>query len=181
VRESFDWEHGVFLGSIMSSETTAAAFGEVGKLRFDPMGMLPFCGYNMADYWAHWLDVGRSMTADKRPHIFYVNWFRRDSDGRFLWPGFGENSRVLEWMFRRCDGQGGAQATAIGWLPTPADLDTKGLDISEAVLADVLTVDAEAVLREVPQLEEHFARFGDRLPTVLSEQLATSKQRLEAS
>jgi phosphoenolpyruvate carboxykinase (GTP) len=181
VRESFDWEHGVFLGSIMSSETTAAAFGEVGKLRFDPMGMLPFCGYNMADYWAHWLDVGRSMTADKRPHIFYVNWFRRGSDGRFLWPGFGENSRVLEWMFRRCDGQGEAQDTAIGWLPTPADLDTSGLDISEADLAEVLTVDAEAVLQEVPQLEEHFARFGDRLPTVLSEHLATSKQRLQAS
>ena len=181
VREAFDWEHGVFLGSIMSSETTAAAFGEVGKLRFDPLGMLPFCGYNMADHWAHWLDVGRSLAPDLRPHIFYVNWFRRAPDGRFLWPGFGENSRVLEWMFRRCDGQGGAQRTAIGWLPKPADLDTSGLDISEADLADLLTVDADAVLREVPQLEEHFARFGDRLPLELSEQLATSRQRLEAS
>ena len=106
VREAFDWSHGVFMGSIMSSETTAAAFGEVGKLRFDPFAMLPFCGYNMADYWAHWLDVGRATTPEALPRIFYVNWFRRDADGRFLWPGFGENSRVLEWMFRRCDGDG---------------------------------------------------------------------------
>ena len=181
VREAFDWEHGVFLGSIMSSETTAAAFGEVGKLRFDPFGMLPFCGYNMADYWAHWLEVGHAASEEKLPRIFYVNWFRRDADGRFLWPGFGENSRVLEWMFRRCDGEGAAQETAIGWLPLPADLDTSGMDISDSDLAELLDVDVSAWSREVPQLEEHFARFGDRLPTELSSRLATLRQRLEAS
>ena len=173
VREAFDWEHGVFLGSIMSSETTAAAFGEVGKLRFDPFGMLPFCGYNMADYWAHWLEVGHATSEEKLPRIFYVNWFRRDADGRFLWPGFGENSRVLEWMFRRCDGEGAARETAIGWLPLPADLDTSGMDISDSDLAELLDVDVSAWSREVPQLEEHFARFGDRLPTELSSRLAT--------
>ena len=181
VREAFDWEHGVFLGSIMSSETTAAAFGEVGKLRFDPFGMLPFCGYNMADYWAHWLEVGHAASEEKLPRIFYVNWFRRDADGRFLWPGFGENSRVLEWMFRRCDGEGAARETAIGWLPLPADLDTSGMDISDSDLAELLDVDVSAWSREVPQLEEHFARFGDRLPTELSSRLATLRQRLEAS
>jgi len=181
VREAFDWEHGVFLGSIMSSETTAAAFGEVGKLRFDPFGMLPFCGYNMADYWAHWLEVGHAASEEKLPRIFYVNWFRRDADGRFLWPGFGENSRVLEWMFRRCDGEGAARETAIGWLPLPADLDTSGMDISDSDLAELLDVDVSAWSREVPQLEEHFARFGDRLPTELSSRLTTLRQRLEAS
>ena len=181
VREAFDWEHGVFLGSTMSSETTAAAFGEVGKLRFDPFGMLPFCGYNMADYWGHWLDVGRATSADKLPRIFYVNWFRRDGDGRFLWPGFGENSRVLEWMFRRCDDQAAAQETAIGWLPAPSDLDTSGLEIAASDLDELLDVDVVAWSREMPQLEEHYERFGDRLPTELAEQLATLKQRLDAS
>jgi phosphoenolpyruvate carboxykinase (GTP) len=179
VREAFDWEHGVFLGSIMSSEMTAAAFGEVGKLRFDPFGMLPFCGYNMADYWAHWLEVGRATTTDKLPRVFYVNWFRRDAEGRFLWPGFGENSRVLEWMFRRCDGEGDAQETAIGRLPPATDLDLTGLDIAGEDLDALLDVDAAAWLREVPQLEEHYARFGDRLPAELSSQLATLRARLE--
>jgi len=179
VRESFDWSHGVFMGSIMSSETTAAAFGEVGKLRFDPFAMLPFCGYNMADYWGHWLDVGRATTPDKLPRIFYVNWFRRDADGRFLWPGFGENSRVLEWMFRRCDGDATARETPIGWLPAPGDLDTTGLDVTVDDLVELLRVDAPAWAREVPQLEEHYARFGDRLPPELAEHLATLGRRLE--
>jgi len=178
VREAFDWTHGVFMGSIMSSETTAAAFGEVGKLRFDPFAMLPFCGYNMADYWAHWLDVGRATTPEKLPRIYYVNWFRRDVDGRFLWPGFGENSRVLEWMFRRCDGEGEAQETPIGWLPAPDDLDTTGLEMPAEDLIELLRVDGPAIVAEMPQFQEHYARFGDRLPAELAGQLETMGKRL---
>jgi len=180
VREAFDWTHGVFLGSIMSSETTAAAFGEIGKLRFDPFAMLPFCGYNMADYWGHWLDVGRASTPDALPRIFYVNWFRRDADGRFLWPGFGENSRVLEWMFRRCDGEAEVDETPIGLLPAPGDLDTTGLDMPAEDLVELLRVDAAAYVLEMPQFEEHYARFGDRLPAELAAQLATLRARLGA-
>ncbi len=180
VREAFDWTHGVFLGSIMSSETTAAAFGEVGKLRFDPFAMLPFCGYNMADYWGHWLEVGRATTPDKLPRVFYVNWFRRDKDGRFLWPGFGENSRVLEWMFRRCDGEAEAEETAIGLLPAPDDLDTTGLAMPAEDLVELLRVDTAAYLLEMPQFEEHYARFGDRLPAELADQLVTLRTRLGA-
>ena len=180
VREAFDWTHGVFMGSIMSSETTAAAFGEVGKLRFDPFAMLPFCGYNMADYWGHWLDVGRASTPEALPRIFYVNWFRRAPDGRFLWPGFGENSRVLEWMFRRCDGEAEAEETPIGLLPAPGDLDTTGLEISAEDLAELLRVDGPTILAEMPQFEEHYARFGDRLPAELAAQLATMRARLGA-
>jgi phosphoenolpyruvate carboxykinase (GTP) len=180
VREAFDWTHGVFLGSTMSSETTAAAFGEVGKLRFDPFAMLPFCGYNMADYWGHWLDVGRATSPSKLPRIFYVNWFRRAADGRFLWPGFGENSRVLEWMFRRCDGEAGTDATPIGYVPPPEALDTTGLDIAADDLAELLRVDRAAWSAEVPQLAEHFARFDDHLPPELAEQLMLLKERLEA-
>jgi phosphoenolpyruvate carboxykinase (GTP) len=180
VREAFDWTHGVFMGSIMSSETTAAAFGEVGKLRFDPFAMLPFCGYNMADHWAHWLDVGRASTPESLPRIFYVNWFRRDADGRFLWPGFGENSRVLEWMFRRCDGDADAVETPIGWLPAPGDLDTTGLEMPAEDLAELLRMDGSAWARELPQVREHYARFGDRLPPELADQLVMLRTRLEA-
>ena len=126
VREAFDWEHGVFLGATMCSETTAAAAGEVGQLRFDPFAMLPFCGYNMADYFGHWLDIGVRGDAAKLPRIFYVNWFRKDDDGRFLWPGFGENSRVLEWIFRRCDGEAEAVETPIGRVPAPGDAERRG-------------------------------------------------------
>ena len=180
VRESFDWSHGVFMGSIMSSETTAAAFGEVGKLRFDPFAMLPFCGYNMADYWGHWLDVGRATDPGSLPRVFHVNWFRKDGDGRWLWPGFGENSRVLEWMFRRCDGVAAARETPIGWLPDPSDIDTTGLDLTADDVAELLAVDAAAWAREVPQLAEHYARFGDRLPPELVEHLATLATSLEA-
>jgi phosphoenolpyruvate carboxykinase (GTP) len=179
VREAFDWENGVFMGSIMSSETTAAAFGEVGKLRFDPFGMLPFCGYNMGDYWQHWLDVGTASTPEKLPRIYYVNWFRRDAEGRFLWPGFGENSRVLEWIFRRCDGQAAAHETPIGWLPTPGDLDTSGLQMDAADLEELLRVDGPAILAEMPQFEDHYARFGDRLPAAVAAQLETLRRRLE--
>jgi phosphoenolpyruvate carboxykinase (GTP) len=180
VREAFDWTHGVFMGSIMSSETTAAASGEVGKLRFDPFAMLPFCGYDMADYWAHWLAIGRATAPAKLPRIFYVNWFRRAADGRWLWPGFGENSRVLEWMFRRCDGAAPARETPIGWLPAPGDMDVTGLGIEPTDLAELLRVDEAAWSGDLPQLRQHYDRFGERLPAELAEQLATLEQRLGA-
>src|SRR4051794_5301656 len=138
VREAFDWEHGVFLGSTMSSEQTAAAFGQVGQLRFDPFAMLPFCGYNMADYFQHWLDIGSKGDADKLPRIFYVNWFRKDADGKFIWPGFGENSRVLEWIFRRCEGKAEAVETPIGLVPAPDSLNVDGLAISGDAVSDLL-------------------------------------------
>jgi phosphoenolpyruvate carboxykinase (GTP) len=171
VTEAFDWEHGVFLGSIMASETTAAATGAVGNLRFDPMAMLPFCGYNMADYFAHWLAIGDRTKTENMPGIFFVNWFRRDEDGRFLWPGFGENSRVLKWVFDRIDGTAGATRTAIGWLPGRDDLDRGGLDIVDADLDAILSVDTEGWKSAVPQIREHYAAFGEKLPARLSEQL----------
>ena len=178
VHEAFDWEHGVFLGATMSSETTAAAAGQVGKLRFDPFAMLPFCGYNMADYFEHWLEIGREAQEGTLPRIFYVNWFRKDDDGRFLWPGYGENARVLEWVFRRCEDKVAAHETAIGLVPQKDDLDTDGLDIADADLAEVLTVDPEQVKAQLPQVKEHLATFGDRLPDELSAQLAALEQRL---
>ena len=178
VREAFDWTHGVFMGSIMSSETTAAAVGEIGKVRFDPFAMLPFCGYNMADYWAHWLRIGKAAEPDKLPRIFYVNWFRRAADGRWLWPGFGDNSRVLEWMFRRCDDRAIAEETPIGWLPALHDLDLTGLDMATDDLAELLRVEASAWSGELPQLADHYARFGDRLPAELAEHLETLRKSL---
>ena len=177
VTEAFDWEHGVFLGATMSSETTAAAAGAVGELRFDPMAMLPFCGYDMGDYFRHWLSIGRTDGA-KLPKIFYVNWFRRDPTGDFLWPGFGENSRVLEWVFRRCDDQGETIETAMGLLPTIGDLDLDGLEISADALDTLLTVDDDAVRAQLPQIEEHLAKFGDELPPELDAQLDALRQRL---
>jgi phosphoenolpyruvate carboxykinase (GTP) len=180
VREAFDWEHGVFLGATMSSEMTAAAFGTVGQLRFDPFAMLPFAGYNMADYFGNWLDIGRRGDADKLPKIFYVNWFRKDEDGRFIWPGFGDNSRVLEWVFRRCDGEGATQETSLGLTPAHGDLNVDGLDLSPEDLQVLLTVDDEAVKAELPQLKEHLAKFGDRLPAEITEQLGKLEQRLGA-
>ncbi|MSZ12507.1 MAG: phosphoenolpyruvate carboxykinase (GTP), partial [Actinobacteria bacterium] len=143
VTEAFDWDHGVFLGSIMASETTAAAAGAVGNLRFDPMAMLPFCGYNMADYFGHWLKVGSSTRSENLPKIFFVNWFRRDEDGRFLWPGYGENSRVLKWIFDRVDGNANATKTAIGYLPSPADIDVSGLNVTDADMNALLSIDTE--------------------------------------
>ncbi|MCW3009690.1 MAG: Phosphoenolpyruvate carboxykinase [Solirubrobacterales bacterium] len=178
-REAFDWEHGVFLGSTMASEQTAAAFGTVGQLRFDPFAMLPFCGYNMADYFQHWLDIGKTEGA-QLPRIFFVNWFRKDEDGKFIWPGFGENSRVLEWVFRRCEGAAGAVETPIGLLPEVGALNLDGLDLSPEALEQLLTVDEEAVKGELPQIEEHFAKFGDDLPVELRTQLDALKQRLGA-
>jgi phosphoenolpyruvate carboxykinase (GTP) len=179
VTEARDWEHGVFLGATMSSETTAAAAGQVGALRFDPMAMLPFCGYNMADYFAHWLKIGQREGA-VLPKVFYVNWFRKDDDGKFLWPGFGENSRVLEWVFRRCDGEGEVRDTPFGLVPPASDLDTDGLDIDAAALDQLLEVDADALRAQLPQVKEHLAKFGDQLPMQLSAQLEALEQRLAA-
>ena len=174
VREGFDWEHGVFLGSIMSSEMTAAAFGTLGKLRFDPFAMLPFCGYNMADYWGHWLEIGEKPGA-RLPRIFLVNWFRKDADGRFMWPGFGENSRVIEWIFGRCSGEDDAIETPIGLLPAPGALDTRGLNVPEADMAALLAVDSAAWVQEAVAIEEHYARFGAKLPPQLAARLAQLK------
>jgi phosphoenolpyruvate carboxykinase (GTP) len=179
VREAFDWEHGVFLGATMSSEQTAAAFGTVGQLRFDPFAMLPFCGYNMAEYFAHWLDIGATSGATV-PRIFYVNWFRKNADGKFLWPGFGENSRVLEWVFRRCEGKVGAQETPVGLVPNAGDLNTEGLDITDEALQEVLSVDEDQLRAELPQVTEHLARFGDDLPAPVRAQFATLRRRLGA-
>ncbi|MEY2974700.1 MAG: GTP-dependent phosphoenolpyruvate carboxykinase [Actinomycetota bacterium] len=164
VTEAYDWEHGVFLGSIMASETTAAQQGAVGKLRFDPMAMLPFCGYHYGDYFAHWLRIGASTDASKLPRIFFVNWFRRDDEGRFLWPGFGENSRVLKWIFERIDGAADAVDTPIGRLPTPGGLDTAGLDIDAADLAELLRVDVDGWRSAIGEIRGHFDRFEPRLP-----------------
>ena len=177
VTQAFDWNHGVFLGSIMASETTAAAGGAVGKLRFDPMAMLPFCGYNMADYFKHWLQVGTKTEASKLPQIFFVNWFRRDEDGRFMWPGYGENSRVLKWVFERLNGTAEADKTAIGYLPNATSLDTSGMQINEADLQAITSVDVDGWREAVPQIRDHYAAFGDRLPN----ELATALDALESS
>jgi phosphoenolpyruvate carboxykinase (GTP) len=177
VHEAFDWEHGVFLGATMSSETTAAAAGDVGKLRFDPMAMLPFCGYNMGDYLAHWLQIGRREGA-QLPRIFYVNWFRKDADGKFLWPGFGENSRVLAWVFRRCQGEAGAVESAIGLLPAEGEIDLDGLDVPAAAMEELLSVDDELVRRQLPQVREHLEKLGDHLPAEMRSQLEALEARL---
>jgi len=171
VTQAFDWEHGVFLGSIMASETTAAQQGAVGNLRFDPMAMLPFCGYNMADYFAHWLSVGTKADPSKLPQIFFVNWFRRDEDGRFLWPGYGENSRVLKWVFERVNGSVDAVKTPIGLLPAAGSLDLNGLDVSKDDLDELLKVDAEGWKSALPQIRDHYAQFGPKLPAKLTAQL----------
>jgi phosphoenolpyruvate carboxykinase (GTP) len=167
----------VFLGATMSSETTAAAAGAVGQLRFDPMAMLPFCGYNMADYFGHWLAMAREHP-NEMPRIFVVNWFRKDADGKFIWPGFGENSRVLEWVFRRCADEAEAVETPIGLAPAPGELNTEGLSLSDEKVASLLTVDEDALRAQLPQVEEHLARFGDDLPEEITRQLDALKQRL---
>jgi phosphoenolpyruvate carboxykinase (GTP) len=179
VNEARDWQHGTFLGSIISSEKTAAATGKVGELRRDPMAMLPFCGYNMADYWAHWLRIGQRRGA-KLPRIFYVNWFRKGDGGDFLWPGFGENARVLKWIFERCEGTAKAVETPIGNLPAPGALDTTGLsDTSPEDLAELLRVDAEGWLHEVPLIAQYYDRFGGRMPAPLREELHRLEKGLE--
>jgi phosphoenolpyruvate carboxykinase (GTP) len=179
VYEARDWEHGVFLGSTMSSEKTAAATGNVGELRFDPMAMLPFCGYNMADYFEHWLQIGRRDGA-QLPRIFYVNWFRKGEDGKFLWPGFGENCRPLAWIFRRLEGKAEANETAIGLVPPVGEggIDTSGLDIDREAVEKLLEVDHDAWTEQLPQMHEHYGRFGRRLPDELEGQLADLERRL---
>jgi phosphoenolpyruvate carboxykinase (GTP) len=181
ITEAFDWEHGVFLGATMASEKTAAAAGTVGELRFDPMAMLPFCGYNMAEYFRHWLAVGEHADVDKLPRIFQVNWFRKDEGGRFLWPGFGENSRVLAWVFRRCEGAGEAQETPIGLVPAEDGLDLEGLDIDAEAVSELLHVEPEEWKAQLPQVHEHFARFGGDLPEALRAQLERLEERLGGS
>ena len=176
VREALSWEHGVFLGATMSSEQTAAAFGQVGQLRFDPFAQLPFAGYNMGDFMAHWLEIQQRPDA-KLPRIFYVNWFRKDENGSFMWPGFGENSRVLEWIFNRCSGSVDAVETEIGLVPAPGSLNVDGLDIDPATLTNLLAVDRDAVRAELPQVREHLEQFGDRLPAAVRAEL----ERLESA
>ncbi len=178
VTEAFDWQHGVFLGSIMSSEKTAAAAGTVGELRFDPFAMLPFCGYNMGDYFAHWLRIGETTDAANLPKLFWVNWFRKGDDGSFLWPGFGENSRVLKWIIERLDGGAGATETAIGMVPGVEDIDTTGLAIDGSTLATLLSVDNAAWKAEIPQIEAHFDSFGAQLPSALRDELRELEKRL---
>jgi phosphoenolpyruvate carboxykinase (GTP) len=178
VFEARDWTHGTFLGATLSSETTAAAVGAVGVVRRDPMAMLPFIGYNAGDYFNHWITVGKDNDAAKLPRIFYVNWFRRDDAGDFLWPGFGENSRVLKWIVERIDGQAAAVETPIGHVPAPGSLDTDGLDLSEQALAAALHVDADEWKAEIPQIQEWFEKFGDDLPAVLWTELDGLKARL---
>ena len=178
VTQAFDWEHGVFLGSIMASETTAAQQGAVGNLRFDPMAMLPFCGYNMADYFAHWLAIGKNTDAARLPKIFFVNWFRRDDDGRFLWPGYGENSRVLKWVFERVDGQAEAVESPIGMLPGESDLDLDGLSISDDDLHALLAVDSAGWSQAIPQIRQHYAQFDGKMPAQLAMALDALEENL---
>ena len=177
VYQSKDWQNGVFIGSAMASETTAAASGAVGVVRRDPMAMLPFCGYNMGDYFAHWLEMGKKL-GDKAPKIFNVNWFRTDDEGNFVWPGFGDNMRVLNWIVERCEGKADAKETAIGYIPNPEDLDMTDLDISKDVLENILAVDKEAWEKECSEIEEHYKKFGDKLPKELREELNTLKDNI---
>ncbi len=178
VTESLSWQHGVFLGSIMSSEKTAAAAGTVGEVRFDPFAMLPFTGYNVGDYIAHWLSIGAEADADALPKLFWVNWFRRDDERKFLWPGFGDNSRVLKWVLERVAGEGEAIDTPIGRVPTMTGLDTDGLEVDPVQLQQLLTVDEDEWRNELPLIEAHFAAVGERLPQELHDELASLEKRL---
>lgn len=178
VTEAFDWEHGTFLGATTSSETTAAAAGKVGQLRRDPMAMLPFCGYNMADYFAHWLRMGAT-SGSKLPRIYFVNWFRQDESGKFIWPGYGENSRVLKWIFERCSGDAPATDTAIGRLPRPSDIDQTGLNLSQSSMERLLNVDTDGWLAELPMIREYFSTYGAKMPVELHRQADQLEARLK--
>ncbi len=177
VYQSFDWTHGVFVGSTMASETTAAATGAVGVVRRDPMAMRPFCGYHMGDYFQHWLDMGKKL-GDKAPKIFNVNWFRTDDEGHFIWPGFGDNMRVLMWILDRCEGKADAVETAIGYEPKPEDINVEGLEIGTDVVADLLSVDKDLWKEEAEGIREFYKQFGDRLPKELADQLDALEERL---
>ena len=178
VYQSRSWQHGVFVGSTMASETTAAAAGAVGVVRRDPMAMLPFCGYHMGDYFAHWLEMGEKL-GDKAPKIFNVNWFRTDDNGKFIWPGYGDNMRVLMWILGRCDGTAEAVETPIGFEPRPCDIEREGLDLSEETVASLLSVDKKLWQKEAEDITEFYKKFGDRLPKELSAELETLKKNLE--
>jgi phosphoenolpyruvate carboxykinase (GTP) len=177
VHEAFDWEHGVFLAATMSVETTAAASGAVGQLRFDPMAMLPFCGYNMADYFGHWLQMGKKLGAHA-PKIFFVNWFRKGANGKFLWPGYGDNSRVLKYIVERIEGRDVGNRTAVGVLPKAGAIDTSGMDISQETMAELTKVDVEGWKKEAAGVEEFYKKFGDRLPKELKGELEGLRKRL---
>jgi phosphoenolpyruvate carboxykinase (GTP) len=177
VSEALSWRHGTFLGSIMASEKTAAAAGKVGDLRRDPMAMLPFCGYHMGDYFQHWIKMGEK-GGSKMPKIFYVNWFRKSPEGKFLWPGYADNSRVLKWIFERCEGTTDAVDTPIGKLPAQGALDLDGLNVSPEAMSELLRVDAEGWKAELPSIREHFATFGAKLPQALNDELSALEQRL---
>jgi phosphoenolpyruvate carboxykinase (GTP) len=180
VHESFDWNHGVFMGSIMGSEITAAAISaKIGQVRRDPFAMLPFCGYNINEYLQHWLNIGTKTDADKLPSIFYVNWFRKNEEGKWLWPGFGENSRVLKWIVERVSGKGKAVKTPIGYMPTPDAIDTKGIDVSEEEMQELLAVDKDEWLLEVESIKEHYENYGEKLPEELRAQLKALEARLK--
>jgi len=180
VHESFDWKHGVFMGSIMGSEITAAAISDkIGQVRRDPFAMLPFMGYHVCDYLQHWLDIGTKTEAEKLPKIFYVNWFRKDEKGRWLWPGFGENSRVLKWIVERVNGEGKAVKTPIGYMPTVDAIDIEGLDVPTEDMKELLRVDKEGWLREVESIKQHYANYGNKLPKELIEQLHALEERLK--
>ena len=180
VHESFDWNHGVFLGSIMGSEITAAAISDkIGQVRRDPFAMLPFIGYHVCDYLQHWINTGKKSDESKLPKIFYVNWFRKDEQGKFIWPGYGENSRVLKWICERVSGEGNAVKTAIGYMPTADDIDTEGLDITKEALESILDVNKEEWLNEIESIKEHYKNYGPKLPQELKDQLAALEQRLK--
>jgi len=178
VHQAFDWDHGVFMGATAASEPTAAALDVKVKLRYDPMAMLPFCGYHIGDYWQHWFEMGDRL-GEKAPKVFYVNWFRKDGK-RWLWPGFGENSRVLKWMCERVEGTAGARRTPLGYMPAPADLDTAGLEVGAADLETLLSVDGNAFRDELDELDAFLKKVGDRLPERMKRQVAAYKQRLGA-
>lgn len=177
VFETFDWRHGVFAGAAMASETTAAATGKVGKVRRDPMAMKPFCGYNFGDYWAHWLSF--TERSDKLPRIFHVNWFRKDADGRFMWPGFGDNMRVLQWVLQRCAGEGSAVKTPIGYVPEPGAIDVEGLGLDRGALHELLSIDPRSWRAEIDAIETYFGEFGDRVPAALGEVAERVRAALE--
>ncbi len=181
VTEARDWDHGVFLGATIASEQTAAAEGTVGALRRDPFAMLPFCGYNMADYWGHWLKIGEMTDADKLPKVYQVNWFRKGDDGKFLWPGFGDNSRVLAWIIERVEGRTEAEETPIGGKPKDGDLYLDGLDLTDDQVAELFAVDPESWLAEADLTEEYFAKFGDKVPAKLRDELTSLRERLQAA
>jgi len=178
VTQATDWQHGVFIGATMGSEQTAAAEGKVGTVRRDPMAMLPFLGYNVGDYFQHWIDLGKNSDQSKLPKIFFVNWFRRGADGRFLWPGFGENSRVLKWVIERVEGRANGQSTPIGIVPTAGDLDLDGLNVDAADVDEALSVNRDEWRRELPQIEEWFEFVGEKLPTGIKDEFDGLKHRL---